>query len=189
MRRIKGSHRTESGFTLIEVCVAMMLIALAAAGVAQMFTVSIRTTDGARVQSSTTILASQKIEQLRGLIWTVDVNGIPLSDRSTNLAVEPPTGGGAGLGASPANALDANTPGYVDFLNARGQWVGTGTVPPVTARYVRRWCVRPLPEDPDNILVLQVLVTTVGRDRQAATPRQRLADDALVTTVLARKAH
>lgn len=179
----------DAGFTLIEICIAMMLIALAATGIAQIFTVAIMASDAARVQTSTTILASQKIEQLRALIWTVDVDGRRLSDRTTNLAVEPSTGGGSGLGASPVNTLDANTPGYVDFLNARGEWVGTGTVPPATARYIRRWCIQPLPEDPDSILVLQVLVTTVGRDRQAASPRRRLADDALVTTLRSRKEH
>jgi prepilin-type N-terminal cleavage/methylation domain-containing protein len=183
------SHTSDGGFTLIEVCVAMMLITLVATGAAQLFTATIKAADAARVQSSTAILASQKIEQFRALVWTVDVNGQPLSDRTTNLSVEPPTSGGSGLGPSPPNTLDANTPGYVDFLNARGGWVGTGATAPATARYIRRWRVQSLPEDPDNVVILQVLVTTVGRDREATAPRRRLKDDALVTTMVARRAH
>jgi hypothetical protein len=88
---------------------------------------------------------------------------------------------------SPAGTLDANVAGYVDYLPAGGDWAGTGHVPPVTARYIRRWSVSPLPEDPGNTLILQVLVTAVERERRAATPRLRLADDALVTTILTRR--
>ncbi len=178
----------DAGFTLIEICVAMALLALAATGVAQMFGVAIAATEGARVQSSTTMLASQKLEQLRALTWAVDAGGLPLGDGTTNLAVEPHTTGGPGLSISPSNVLDVSTAGYVDYLSFRGEWVGTGATPPATARYIRRWSVRPLPEDPGNTLILQVLVTTVGRDRQAHGPRRRLAGDALVTTIVSRKA-
>jgi hypothetical protein len=141
------------------------------------------------VQTSTTILASQKLEQLRALTWSVDANGLPVSDRTSDLSFDPVTTGGSGLRPSPTTALDANTPGWVDFLNARGQWVGTGTNPPATATFIRRWAIEPLPEDPADTLILQVLVTTVVRERQARGPRARLAGDALVTTVLSRKAH
>jgi prepilin-type N-terminal cleavage/methylation domain-containing protein len=179
---------SDSGFTLVEVCVAIGLLALAASGVAQMFGVAMRATEGARVQTSTSVLASQKIEQLRALVWTVGADGSGLSDRTTDLAVEPMTSGGRGLSASPANALDTNSAGCVDYLTARGDWAGTGAAPPATARYIRRWSIRPLPEDPNDTLIVQVLVTTVERDRHAATPRQRLAGEALVTSVLTRRA-
>jgi type II secretory pathway pseudopilin PulG len=188
MTIIARARSSVSGFTLIEVTVAMVLLMLAATGVAQLFGIAIKAIDAARVQTSTTILAGQKLEQLRALVWVVDGAGVPISDQATNLAVEPATGGGAGLSVSPANSLDVNTPGYVDFLSPRGVWLGTGTVPPRTARYIRRWSIRQLPEDPGNTLILQVLVTAVERDRQAASPRRRLADDALFTTLLARKA-
>jgi hypothetical protein len=77
----------------------------------------------------------------------------------------------------------------VDYLDGKGTWVGTGVSPPPAARYVRRWCVRPLPEDPLDTLVIQVLVTTVVADRRATAPRRRLPNDALIVAIRARKAH
>jgi len=181
--------RTDRGFSLIEVCVAMILMAVALAVVAQLFVVSLSAQDSARVRSMTTTLANQKMEQLRGLVWTADENGQPLSDRSTDLSREPSAAGGSGLGASPLNTLDVNTPGYVDYLDAYGSWVGTGPSPPRSAQYIRRWCVQPLPADPQDAVILQVLVTTVMTERVARIPRRRLLNDALVVSLRTRKAH
>jgi hypothetical protein len=55
----------------------------------------------------------------------------------------------------------------VDYLDAYGAWVGTGAAPPVGAVYVRRWSVEPLPTNPNNTLVFQVLV---GRISPAGPP-------------------
>jgi len=164
----------------------MALLVVAAAGVAHMCGVAMQLTQGARIQTSTSVLASQKLEQLRALVWSVDANGLARSDWTSDLASDVPSSGGPGLSASPANALESSVVGSVDYLDARGSWVGAGPELPPTARFIRRWLVRPLPEDPGDTLVLQVLVTTVERERQARQPRQRLAGDALVTTVLTR---
>ena len=191
MRAAESKSTRDAGFTIIEVLIAMVLLSIVALGVAQMFGLAIQATQAARFQTSTTVLASQKLEQLRALTWGFDSSGsgLPVSDTSTNLAVEPPTGSGGGLDPSPTNSLEVNTPGYVDFLDSRGQWVGTGTAAPPNALYIRRWNISPLPINPNNTLILQVLVTTVHRDRQAvAGPRQRLADEALVATIKTRKA-
>jgi len=179
----------DRGFSLIEVCIAIILVATALSVVAQLFVVSLRAQDTARVQSMTTILANQKMEELRGLVWSVDDNGQPLSDRTSDLSLQPPTAGGSGLSASSPNTLDVNTPRYVDYLDARGAWVGTGSSPPRAARYIRRWCIQPLPADPQDAVVLQVLVTTVTSEAHATTPRRRLANDALIVSVRTRKAH
>ena len=180
------SRRPDYGFTLTEVCVALVLLALALAGVAQMIGLAQRATLAARLHSSSTVLALQKIEQLRALIWSVDASGTPQSDFATDLTAEPPTSGGMGLQASPASALDASTAGYVDYLSARGAWVGTGATPPPTATYVRRWAIKPLPEDPGGTLILQVLVTTVASDRSGLLP-SRHGDEAVVTTMVTRR--
>ena len=177
----------DDGFTLAEICLAMMLVAIAATGVAGLCTLAIAVCDAARVQTSAAILASQKIEQLRALAWTFDTSGVAVSDSTSDLSHDPVATGGAGLSPSPADTLDANVAGYVDFLNAAGEWVGTGASPPPPARYIRRWRVKPMAGTPDA-LVLQVLVTTTRQDRLAPRPRSRLAGDALVTTVLVRKA-
>ena len=181
------------GFSLIEVMISMTLLTVVSLGVAQVFAVSTRSNLVARGQSSATTLAEQKLEQLRGLTWGFDLDGqgLPLSDTTTNLAVYPPTATGSGLNPSPVNSLEENTAGYVDYLDANGTWVGTGTTPPGTAMYIRRWSVQPLPTNPNNTLVLQVLVTPVATEAgrvDSADPRTRMASDALLVTVKTRKA-
>ena len=113
------------------------------------------------------MLAAQKMEQLRSLRWTRTRTGtpavsVPASDLSTDLSSDPPTSAGRGLSPSPAGTLDSNVPPYVDYLDAAGVWVGRGASPPGTAVYVRRWAVQPLESDPDDILLLQVIVTTTA---------------------------
>jgi hypothetical protein len=95
------------------------------------------------------------------------------------------------LNPSPADSLEHNTSDFVDFLDANGIWVGTGTTPPTTAVYVRRWSIQPLPTNPNNTIVLQVLVTTVANEAarvSSAFTRTRLPGDALLTSVKTRKA-
>jgi prepilin-type N-terminal cleavage/methylation domain-containing protein len=184
----------DRGFTLIEVLIAMTLLAAVSLSLAGMFGTAIRATHNARYQTSTSTLAEQKLEQLRALTWGFDDSGqnLPVSDTTTDLSQTPPTTGGEGLNPSPVDSLDANTAGYVDFLDAAGTWVGTGATPPATAMFVRRWNIQPLPTNPNNTLILQVLVTTVQREANLAagvSTRRRHADDALVATVKTRKAN
>lgn len=184
--------RRDDGFTIIEVLIAMLLIATMALGVATLFALSIKATHAARNQTSTATLAAQKMEQLRSLTWGFDDSGqnLPVSDTTTNLAKTPPDGTGEGLNPSPTDTLETNVVGYVDYLDNRGNWVGTGTTPPAAAVYIRRWKIEPLPTNPNNTIVLQVLVTTVRREQSLnspPTPRRRYADDALIASVRTRK--
>jgi hypothetical protein len=138
-------------------------------------------------------MAQQRLEQLRGLTWGFDLDGLglPLSDTTTNLAVDPPAHNGSGLNPSPSDSLEQNTAGFVDFLDGNGVWVGTGSTPPATAVYIRRWSIQPLPTNPNNTLVIQVLVTPVASEAArvaSAFTRTRMAGDALLVTVRARKA-
>ena len=188
----RARFSSSSGFSLAEVLVAVGLLATVSLGVAQLFAVSTRANAVAKGQTSTTTLAEQKLEQLRGLTWGYDSagQGLPVSDTTTNLAVDPPTATGAGLTASPSNALEANTLGYVDFLDAHGTYVGTGTVTPAEAAFIRRWSIQPLPANP-NTLVLQVLVTPATNEATrdpAVSPRRRMPGDALLVSVKTRKA-
>jgi hypothetical protein len=121
------------------------------------------------------VLAAQKMEQLRSLRWTrtrigTSAVSVAASDRSTDLSSDPPTAAGRGLSPSPAGTLESNIPPYVDYLDAAGAWVGRGATSPHTGVYVRRWAVQPLESDPDDILLLQVVVTTTG----ASTHESRL---------------
>ena len=183
---------SSSGFSLAEVLISMGILTAVSLGVAQLFAVSTRANLVARGQTSTTALAEQKLEQLRSLTWGFDNSGqgLPVSDTTTNLAVDPPTATGGGLNPSPVDSLETNTAGFVDFLDANGQYVGTGQTAPGTAAFIRRWSIRPLPTNPNNTLVLQVLVTPVaneGSRTATAAPRQRMPGDALLVSVKTRK--
>jgi type II secretory pathway pseudopilin PulG len=153
----------EGGFSLVEVLVAAVILMTGLIAVAQMFVTSTNQNMSSRRVTTTAVLAQQKIEQLRGLTWGFDDFGLPVSDFSSNIAVTPPiSSGGVGLQASPPNTLTSSTPGYVDYLDAYGAWVGTGDSPPPTAIYVRRWSISPLPTNPNNTLVFQVLVGRIS---------------------------
>jgi hypothetical protein len=136
-------------------------------------------------------MAEQKMEQLRSLTWgfATDGTGLPVSDSTSNLSVTPASATGSGLNPSPANTLDQNVPGFCDFLDANGVWVGTGTEIPPAAVYIRRWAIIPLPTNPNNTLILQVLVTPVVNERlRADGPRSRMPGDSLLISVKTRKA-
>src|SRR5688500_11678748 len=181
---------SETGSTLAEVLVASLIMTTGVLAMAQMFVLATQTNLSARANTFTTVLAEQKLEQLRSLAWGFDPQGLPVSDFSTDTAVEPETPtGGEGLQPSPANALRENTSGYVDHLDAQGRVIGKDQIAPNGASYTRRWSIEPLPTNPNNTLILQVLVTK-SRNRGQADLGDvaRLRDEARVITVKTRKA-
>jgi prepilin-type N-terminal cleavage/methylation domain-containing protein len=175
-----SGRRRESGFTLLEVLIAMALIALAASGVAGLTSVAMQSGAAARRQSSATLLATQKMEQLLALTWRFHPSGsgLPESDTSSDVSYDPPRVGGAGLAPSPAGTLQASTPGYADYVDGAGRWVGRDGVAPAGAVYLRRWSIQSSPFDPDG-RVIQVLVRPV-------TAPPGLAD-VVLTSVKSRK--
>jgi prepilin-type N-terminal cleavage/methylation domain-containing protein len=192
MSRIRQPSRS-SGFTLVEVLIAVAIFIIIAVGVAQLIAVATRAIRAAREQSSAVILAAAKMDQLRSLAWTYEpaapgVPAVPRSDRTTDVSHPNHAPDGAGLQASPAGALGTNVPPYVDYLDDAGRFVGHDADPPANAVFVRRWAVWPLPADPERTLVLQVLVTTVRDDRsRAAEWNGRTGVEALLVSVRTRK--
>lgn len=187
------SSSNSRGFSLAEVLVSMGLLTAVSLGVAQLFALSTRANQLAKGQTSTSVLAEQKMEQLRSLTWGFDAEGLglPVSDTSTNLAVSPPSANGQGLNPSPTDTLEENVVGYVDYLDAYGTYVGTGSTPPAGTVYIRRWSIQPLPTNPNNTLVLQVLVTPLASEaarESTSTSRARMAGDSLLVSVKTRKA-
>ncbi len=181
----------ERGFSLIETVFAAAVMIAGAASLAQLFVISTRTNTGARSTSMTSMLAQQKMEQLRALEWGFDTLGLPSNDTTTDTTTVPesPTGG-TGLSPSPNNTLNTNTIGWVDYLDKYGTELGGGGNPPPNTVYVRRWSVQPLPTNPNNTLVLQVLVapraTRVDNDNSTSVVRN--AQEARFITVKTRKA-
>ncbi len=193
MLQAKSSFSSSRGFSLVEVMIAMGLLTIVSLGVAQLFAVATRANQVAKGQTSTTALAEQKLEQLRSLTWGYDTEGqgLPVSDTSTNLAVDPPTANGGGLNPSPSDSLATSQTNYVDYLDGNGQYVATGTTIPPEAVYVRRWSIQPLPTNPNNTLIVQVLVTPVSNERirqgVGSGTLRRLPGDALLISVKTRK--
>lgn len=191
MPTVRPSPRTaESGFSLVEVIVSVAVLATGLVAVAQMFALSTNTNRSARWASVGTALAQQKIEQIRGLAWGFDAVGLPQNDYASNLAVAPPAAaGGGGLSASPQSVLTINTPGYVDYLDASGGWVGTGPDPVIGTVFVRRWSIEPLPTNPNNTLIIQVVVQRL-RTGAASTQASvgRVPDEVRLVTLKTRKA-
>jgi type II secretory pathway pseudopilin PulG len=155
----------ERGFSLLEAITAIGLMAGALAALGQMFAISVANNRSARAVSYATVLAQQKMEQLRGLTWGFDTLGQPISDTTSDTAApaETPTGG-TGLSPSPAGTLTSSTDGWVDYVDQSGDALGGGTALPPGTVYIRRWAVEPLPSNPADTIVIQVFVTTrVGR--------------------------
>jgi len=155
------------GFALLEVLIASGVIATIAAGSSLLLSMAIRASRQSRVQTVATVLAAEKLEQLRSLTWTHVTTVAPaismsVSDLTTDSSNDPATDDGRGLLASPGGTLSGNVVGYVDYLDGDGRWTGHGPSPPPAAVYIRRWAIRPLGSDPDNTLVLEVVVGTRG---------------------------
>ena len=117
--------RAELGTTLVEAIVAIGILAGAVVVLAGFSSVAVRTAAGARERSMATILTLQKLEAM-----CRDVSSIP---------------------SSPANAWSTDTPGCVEYLDARGNVTAGGR----GGAYVRRWSVTPLPSDA-NLVAIQV---------------------------------
>ena len=187
--RGRASRRAEAGFSIVEVLVATGLLASALVALAQLFAIAQATNGAARSSTLTMILAEQKLEQLRGLQYTFDRVGLPVQDTTTDLAVYPPAAtGGKGLSPHTDNTLQANTNGYVDYLDHYGRTLGGGTVIPENTAFIRRWSVEPLPTNPNNVVILQVLVTR-QRDRGTgdAGSVSRGSQEARLMTIKSRK--
>ncbi len=171
---------------MVEIVVAMGIFAAGLIALAQLFTIATTANQRARTSTMAAVLADQKMEQLRGLLWGFDLTGLPISDLSSDISVVPASStGGAGLSPSPAGTLTNNVPGYVDYVDAYGNWVGTGAAPPAGAVYVRRWSIEPMPTNPNNTLVLQVLVSRVRPATAAGQARQ--PDEARLVSIKTRK--
>lgn len=153
---------------MIEVLVAMALVATTAAGLAELFVVAARATQRSRVDTLAVFAAESKMAELRGAIWSYDLSldGAPQSS--------------AALALSPAAALTSNVDGYIDYVDNAGLVAGAGLVPPSAAVYLRRWSVQPLPTDPTHTRVLQVVTAPV------ATPNAITAQLVAILTRVAR---
>jgi type II secretory pathway pseudopilin PulG len=192
----KRRFSSDAGFSLIETIVAVGIMTAGLVALAQLFAVSTLNNRGARNGSMGAFLAQQKMEQLRSLAWGFDTIGLPLSDNTSDTAAAPGpypcpqsisgSSSGKGLSPSPDNSLGQSMDGFVDYLDANGCPLGGGTTVRQGTVYVRRWSVEPLPTNPNNTLILQVLVTPF-RNRSGTGNVTRAPDEARLISVKTRK--
>ena len=117
----------------------MLVAAMGALG--QLFAVSARAVRSSQRIALAAALADNRLEELDALAWTLRPDGVLLNDSTTDLSRPSPAPGGSGLGLSPPGTLDADTPGYVDYLDAAGRWLGAGDRAPPGTAFIRRWAV------------------------------------------------
>jgi type II secretory pathway pseudopilin PulG len=181
---------SDAGFSLAETVVATAIMAASVAALGQLFAVSVASNRGAKYTTFAATLAVQKMEQLRSLTYGFDALALPVTDTSTNTAVDPasPTGG-TGLSASPTGSLTTNTQGYCDFVDQYGRQIGSGgTSMPTGTVYIRRWSIEPLPTNPNNTVLIQVVVTRFRNQSQTQLQTGRSPDEARLVSVKTRKA-
>jgi hypothetical protein len=177
------------GIALVEILVALALLTGAAVTLAALFIVGARTAWLARVGTMTTLLAAQKMEQLRGLAWGFGEGGEDQVDVDTDASTWPESpSGGTGLRPSPTGALTSNVPGFVDYADVGGAWIGAGPAPPPDTVYVRRWSIEPLAESPVDTLVLRVVVLVREEAGASSLPAGQGRTAACLTTVRSRRA-
>ena len=123
------SNPSHDGFTLLETVVATGILVTALAGLAQLLTLSLRSTQAAGVDGAALMVAQDKLEQLRALAFTYGPVGEPVTD--------------AGLAISPDLSLAEDTPGFVDFVDDEGRVMGADSEVR-GALFTRRWRVVPI---------------------------------------------
>jgi len=157
---VKGAR----GFSLLEVLVAVSILTVALSALAGLCAAATRANAVAGSMSVETILAGQKMEQLRALGWDE-------------------------VAPSADDALVRNVPGACDFLDAAGRPLGDEPDAPPGAVYLRRWSIVPLPADPDAAVVIQVRVMRAGSGlADAPLPRAPGPDEVRLVGLKARKA-
>jgi len=139
----------DDGFTLIEALLGLAFVSVLTAGLAHLVVVAAGLTRDARDDTSASVLAVQKIEQLRSAIAA-----------------------GTSVASSPADALDADVPGFSDRTEA----------------YLRRWRVASLPSDASSRRILQVRVLAARRIADVppgSNSRARVPAEVVLTTIAA----
>ena len=130
-----SSTASARGFTLFETLVATSILVTALAGIAQLFFLSVQLTRGATVSAGALVTAQHKLEGLRGLAFTYDHGGAPVT--------------AAGLASSLDSSLDEDIDGNVDWVDGDAQ---AGDHPDGAA-FVRRWRVSALDESADALAI------------------------------------
>ena len=167
----------EDGFSLIEVLVAIGVIVVLVTSLSQLFAMAIMSNVNARARTAASLLATEKLEELRELAFGFDSQGVTLTDGTTDTTGSLTVSGGTGLISG--GSLDQSLAGYSDYLDLFGRRTDLAR-----AAFVRRWSIQPLQTDAANGLALSVVVLP-----RSATGQRRTGPDVVrLVTARTRKA-
>jgi hypothetical protein len=188
------SLRSARGTTLIEAIVALGLVLVLLTTMAALMALGREVMTATRGEAVALALARARLEQLEGLAFStygLDAGGtVEITDLVTDLSAPEPAIGGRGVDTSPPDALVEPRPGYVDYLDANGTWVGADESAAGRATYTRRWRVRRIGGGPTEVVTFEVLVAPLSIARRVSGPnvlRQRGV--VLLVGVRSRRAH
>ncbi len=153
----------QRGFSLAETLVASGILITTLASLAPLVAWGVAQAREAGSRSRAIGAAQDKLEKLRAMPWTVDLNGNPVSH--------------PGLATSPFGALDVNTSGYVEHIDGAGRVVNGPS-----ALLVRRWAVEPIDSSFPDAIAIAVCVF-----RPPATHTSRAGADLCLTTARVRQ--
>jgi hypothetical protein len=128
------------GCTLFETLVASGILVTALAGFAQLFVLGSHLTRQAGASGIALLAAQDKLESLRGQVFTYDAAGL----EATDAALEP----------SPRSSLSEDTDPYVDWVDDYGEEQST----PHGAALTRRWRITSLGETTPDAIAIEVCV-------------------------------
>jgi prepilin-type N-terminal cleavage/methylation domain-containing protein len=127
-----ATMRRTDGFSLIETLVAVAVLTVAVGALLQIAFKAVEADQQSRVTSLASVVAQQKLEEIRGQALAGDTTG---------LAVSPP------------GTLESNAAGFSDTFDGAGRPLPSGA----TGVYVRRWSIQQVGGHP-HVLMAQVIV-------------------------------
>ncbi len=154
--------RTDSGSTLVEVIVAVVIMGTLASGLLAMAAISLTQSENqGHLAARTAEYAQDKMEQLLVLSF---------GDDSSDTRVFPATAiGGTGIAAGGSANPAAPVVGYADYLDAGGNLlVSNSATPPAGWFYQRVWQVTAISATLKEVRVTATVARSIGR-RQRPT--------------------
>jgi hypothetical protein len=162
--------------SLLEVAVALLLVAVTLAGLAPVLLRCTAMLLDARSETRAVALARSRLEQAAALTCVQDAATLLVeTDLSSNLARVPPDATGTGLLSGDPSSAWVDTPGFVDWRTLDDRPLAAPD--PGRAAFVRRWGITalPAPAGTDRLLI-QVFARDRAREaregpRVSAQPR------------------
>jgi hypothetical protein len=160
------SVREPGGTTLVEAVITLGIVAVLVVTMATLIALGREMTMTTRRDTMALALARDRLEQLGGLAFSTYAlasgGRVEVTDLVTDLSTELPGVGGPGLSTGPTDALIEPRPGYVDYLDSEGQWVGNDALASFRSSFTRRWTVRRIGVGPTEIVAFEVMVAPVA---------------------------